>query len=110
MKMDGDRFGDGDGFGRQWDKGVEMGLGAGRDLAGVVKEEVWGGRWLLGLRWVWEQAGLGEGDGLGREAGSGWRFVVRVWGEMDLGREICWGKDVGLGRRMVLRREMGWGG
>ena len=49
MKMDGDRFGDGDGFGRQWGKGVEMGL----EVGGVGKREFWGGRWLLGLRWVW---------------------------------------------------------
>jgi len=36
------------------------------------------------------------GDGVGR-----CRWEGMVWGEMGLGREICSGKDMGLGREMV---------
>ena len=53
---------------------------------------------------------MGREKGWGRVTGSGWRWEGRVWGEMVLGRLICWEKDMGWGRKMVWEREMGWGG
>jgi len=74
--VSGDRFGEGDGLGG--DVLVE-GLG----------------------RWIWGGDGLGREKGWGRVTGSRWRWEGRVWGDMVLGRLICWEKDMGWGRKMV---------
>ena len=56
---------------------------------------------------------MGEGEGFGKEAGSGWIWEGRVCGEMDLGRryvgEGCgFGEENGLGKRDGLWRGEVW--